>query len=249
MKPLHDKVVIVTGAAHGIGRGIAEAVAAAGARIVLADLDEATGQEAVRSFVNEGREALFFGGDLTDEETCGALIKKTVADFGRIDGLVNNVGAFPRGTLEETTGEFFDRVMAINLKPALFCCKHTIPVMKSNGGGAIVNIGSGNAYGGSPNLLAYSISKGGLLTLTRNLAHAYALENIRINLLNPGWVLTEKELEVQVAEGRDQAQLEERAKHRMLGRFQTPEDAGQTTVFLLSDAASQVTSQVVNLGG
>lgn len=245
---LMDKVVIVTGAAHGIGRGIAEAVAAAGAKVVIADVDEAAGQKTVAALAAQGAEALFAGGDLTDESTCRVLVEKTIAAFGRLDGLVNNIGVFPRATLEETTGEFFDHVMSVNLKPALFCCKHAIPFLKADGG-SIVNIGSGNAYAGSPNLLAYSMSKGALLTMTRNLARAYARNRIRANLLSPGWVLTEKEMEVLALDGKDIAHLQEKAQSRILGRFQTPEDAGQAAVFLLSDAASQVTSQVINLDG
>ena len=130
--------------------------------------------------------------------------------------------SFPGATLEETTEELWDRIFAVNLKGVFFCCRYAMPAMRERGGGSVINLGSTNAYVGGGNLFAYSISKGGLLTLTRNLAASWALHRVRVNFLNPGWVITPGEIRIQGLEGHDVEWLEEHGRRMPLGRMQTP---------------------------
>jgi NAD(P)-dependent dehydrogenase (short-subunit alcohol dehydrogenase family) len=243
---LDGKVAIVTGAGSGIGRGIAEAFAREGARVVVANRRPEAGEETVRRIEAAGGSAVFHRTDVTGEADCRAVVALAVARYGRLDALVNNAGVFPRATLEETTEALWDQIMATNLRGAFFTCKHAVPELRRAGGGSIINLGSTNAYCGLPNLFAYSCSKGGLLTLTRNLARALAPDRIRVNLLNPGWVVSEGEIVVQAQEGHDAAWLEEMGRRQPLGRHQVPEDAAMAAVFLASDEASQVTGVELN---
>jgi NAD(P)-dependent dehydrogenase (short-subunit alcohol dehydrogenase family) len=170
MGRVEGKVVIVTGGATGIGRGISEILAREGAKVVIANRNEERGVETAKAIADAGGQAHFVPTDVAREADCKHVVQEAVRVYGKLDGLVNNAGIFPRATLEETTSELWDRIMAVNLKGPAFCCKYAVPEMRKQGGGSIVNIGSANGYIGGSNLFAYSISKGGLITLTRNLA-------------------------------------------------------------------------------
>lgn len=243
------KVAIVTGGATGIGRGISEVLAREGARVVIANRNEERGREAEQAIREAGGQALFVPTDVSREESCRDLVAAAVREHGRLDALVNNAGIFPRATLEETTSELWDQIFAVNLKGAFFCCKHAVPEIRKAGGGCIVNIGSANAYVGGANLFAYSVSKGGMITLTRNLAAALARDRIRVNFLNPGWVITEMEIEIQAKEGHDQQWIEDVGRKMPLGRHQVPEDAAYAVLYLISDEASQVSGDLLNVDG
>jgi NAD(P)-dependent dehydrogenase (short-subunit alcohol dehydrogenase family) len=243
---LAGKVAVVTGAGSGIGRGIAEAFGREGAAVVVANRRPAMGEETVRRIVDAGGVARFWATDVADETQCQAVVAAAVDQFGRLDVLVNNAGIFPRATLEETTRDLWDEIMATNLRGPFFLCKYAVPAMRRGGGGSIINLGSTNAYAGAPMLFAYSCAKGGLLTMTRNLARALAGDRIRANLLNPGWVISEGEVVVQALEGHDAAWIEAMGQRQPLGRHQLPEDAAQAAVFLASDEASQVTGVELN---
>ncbi len=163
---------------------------------MLHGLDEAetaaTGQELDSPFVCC---------DFAHPGTPEHLIAATVAKWGRLDGLVNNAASTARADLAGTSEAFFDQLVAINLRAPLQLIRAAVPQFRIQGGGVVVNVGSVNAYCGEPELLAYSISKGGLMTLTRNLADALACENVRINQINPGWTLSENELALQIRAG------------------------------------------------
>lgn len=249
MGRVDGKVIIVTGGATGIGRGISEVLAREGARVVIANRNEERGREAEAAIRAAGGEALFVQTDVAVEADCRRLVEEAVRAYGRLDGLVNNAGIFPRATLEETTEELWDRIFDINLKGAFFCCKYAVPELRKAGGGCIVNIGSANAYVGLPQLFAYSISKGGMITMTRNLAAALAGDRIRVNFVNPGWVITEMEIEIQALEGHDAAWIEEAGRQMPLGRHQVPEDAAYAVLYLMSDEASQVSGDLLNVDG
>lgn len=249
MGRVDGKVVIVTGGATGIGRGIAGVLAREGARVVIAARSEARGRQAEREIGAAGGEALFVRTDITSEEECRALVGAAVGRYGKLDALINNAGVFPRATLEETTEPLWDQIFATNLKGAFFCCKHAVQEIRKQGGGSIVNIGSANAYVGLPHLFAYSVSKGALITLTRNLAGALAKDNIRVNFVNPGWVITEMEIEIQALEGHDAEWLAEAAHNMPLGRHQVPEDAAYAALFLVSDEANQINGDLINVDG
>lgn len=249
MGRVEGKVVIVTGGATGIGRGISEVLAREGARVVIANRSVERGEEAAAAIRESGGQAHFVRCDVSSEEDCRALVDEAVRRFGKLDALVNNAGIFPRATLEETTSELWDQISAVNLKGAFFCCKYAVPELRKQGGGSILNIGSANSYVGLPHLFAYSVSKGGMVTMTRNLAAALAKDNIRVNFVNPGWVITEMEIEIQAQEGHDAEWLAEAARSMPLGRHQVPEDAAYACLFLISDEASQINGDQINVDG
>lgn len=246
MGRLQGKVAIVTGAGSGIGRGIAEAFAREGAAVIVANRRPEAGEETVQRIVAAGGQAHFCRTDVTQESDCAATVQSAVDTYGGLHVLLNNAGIFPRATLEQTTEALWERIFATNLRGPFFLCKHAVPVLRQAGGGSIINLGSTNAFCGLPHLFAYSASKGGLLTMTRNLARALAPDRIRANLLNPGWVISEGEIVIQAEEGHDAAWLEEMGQRQPLGRHQVPEDAAMAAVFLASDESSQVTGVELN---
>jgi NAD(P)-dependent dehydrogenase (short-subunit alcohol dehydrogenase family) len=174
-------------------------------------------------------------------------MEETVRTYGRIDALVNNVGGFPRGTLEETTTEFWESVLSLNLRGAFYCCKYATPHLRAAGGGSIVNVGSIHGVQGAANLVAYSAAKGGLLTMTRTLAGALATDRIRVNYIIPGWVLTDTEIALQASQGRSLEELYRIGADMPLGRHQTPEDTAYAVVYLVSDESTQVTAALLNV--
>jgi len=244
---LAGKVVVVTGAAQGIGFGCARMAAAEGAAVVLGDIQKEKGEEAATKIRSEEGQAIFQQTDVTEEAQCAALVDAAVRKFGELTGIVNNAGWFPRARLEETTTELWEKVLQVNLRSAFYVTKHAARRMRERGGGSVVNIGSVCGFQGLPNLVAYAAAKGGMLSMTRTLAGALAADRIRVNYLIPGWVATEGELKIQKGEGRDAADLEQQGKKLALGRMQTVEDAAYAAIYLLSDESSQVTGAVLNV--
>ena len=241
------KVVIVTGAAQGIGFGIAEMLAREGARVIVADKQADKGKAAAQAICAAGGQAIFQLTDVTRESDCAALVAEAVQRFGRLDGLVNNVGWFPRATLDETTTEFWEAVMNVNVRSAFYCCKYAIPAMQRAGGGSIVNIGSVHGLQASANLVAYGAAKGALLNLTRTLAGAYAADRIRCNYLIPGWVMSEGEIALAQSRGVDVDELRAQGTKQPFGRHQTPQDTAYAVVYLISDESSQVTGSIFHI--
>lgn len=244
---LAHKVVIVTGAAQGIGRGCAEMVAREGGHVVVADLQAEAGKATVDAILGVGGQATFVPTNVLEEDACASLMETTIGAYGRLDALVNNAGGFPRGTLEETTTELWDSVLSLNLRGAFYCCKYAAPHLRAAGGGSIVNIGSIHGIQGAANLVAYSAAKGGLLALTRTLAGALARDRIRVNYVIPGWVLTDTEIALQECLGVSRAELQRIGESMALGRHQTVEDTAYAVVYLTSDEASQVTGATLNV--
>lgn len=238
---------MVTGAAQGIGFTCARMLAAEGGRIVLSDIQQTQGEAAAAQLTGEGGQAVFIRADVGSETDCAHLIAETVRIYGRLDGLLNNAGWYPRAFLEETTTELWDQIQNINLRGPFYCCKYAALHLRAAGGGSIVNVGSINGIEGLPNLVAYSAAKGGLLALTRTLAGALAPDRIRVNYLIPGWVLTEGELALHAKTGVSRESLEKAGKALALGRHQIPEDSGYAALYLLSDESTQVTGTILNV--
>ncbi len=243
---LSGKVAVVTGSTSGIGAAIAQRLAADGARVVVSGRREDAGQAVVEAIVAAGGQARFQRCDLRSPDDCRALCDAAGAAYGGLDVLVNNAGIFPRASLEETTPELWDDIMVTNLRGPFLCAQAALPYMRQRGGGCIINVGSGNAYVAGRSLLAYGVSKGALLNLTMNLAKLLAPDHIRVNWLTVGWVLTEKEYEVQAGEGRSATELEQIAERLPWGQFNTPDEYGAACAWLASDEARHVTGCELN---
>src|SRR5215831_13726589 len=239
---LAGRVSIVTGATSGIGRGIAEYFAELGSIVVVHGLDRVGGDETVRRVRAAGRDADYFEGDLKSEQVCRALIRFAVERFGGVDVLVNNAADTGRGDLEHIAVERWDAIMAVNLRAPFVLLQASIAPMRARGGGSIINIGSILAYVGEPKLGAYSVSKGGLMTLTRNAASLLNRDRIRVNQINVGWTLTEGEKRVKrEAEGKSEEWIAEAIKTRPFGRLLAPMDIAYAAAYFASSQSECVT--------
>ncbi len=241
---LPDRVVIVTGAASGIGAAIARRCAAAGARLVLADRD-AEGLARVAASADAETELVVT--DLATTEAPFAISAAARARFGRIDALVNNAASVERARLLDTTPDFFDRLFAINTRAPFFLMRETVADLRARGApGAIVNILSVNAPCGLPDLAVYSATKGALATLTLNTANAHMADRIRANGINLGWALTEGEDRLQRSlAGEDW--LARATAGLPLGRLIAPDDCARLALWLLCDASAPQTGTVTDL--
>ncbi len=246
---LEGKIAVVTGSTSGIGRGIALEFAREGARVMVSGRNSDRGAGVIEEIVATGvpREHLaYHRADLTDESHCRALIAATVEAFGALDVLVNNAGDFTRGNIHNTTVELWDYHMALNLRAPFLLAQAAVPHLRARSG-SIINIGSVNAYVGGRNLLSYAVSKGGLMTFTKNLAASLCREHIRVNQLNVGWTLTEGEDRVQRAEqGRDDW-LEQAEARRPSGRLLLPRDIALAALYFASDDSALVTGSVLDV--
>lgn len=246
-RTLQDKVAVVTGSTSGIGKGIAFHFGFIGARVVVHGSDERRAAETVDLIATAGGIADTFLGDLADPKVCTGLIEFAVERFGGIDVLVNNAGIFDRGDVESTSLELWDRIMAVNLRAPFLSMQEAVKHMKPNNRGSIVNIGSVNAYIGQPNLHPYSVSKGGLMTMTKNAAAYLSQYRIRVNQINVGWTLTEGEHRVKLKEGKGENWLVDALRSRPFGRLLLPQDIALAAAYFASDESELVTGSVLDL--
>jgi len=247
MASLIDKIALVTGSTSGIGRGIATHFASIGASVMIHGPDEAPAQRIAEELRDAGYDADAVAGDLTDPDTCRQVVRTVVERHGGVDVLVNNAASTLRASLEDSTVEFWDTMMAVNLRAPFICLQEAVKSMKTRGGGSIVNIGSINAYVGLSNLGPYSVSKGGLMTMTRNAAGALRKYRIRVNQLNVGWTLTEGEERVQRLDGKGPEWLAEAIASRPFGRLLSPHDIAIAAAYLASDDSALITGSVLEL--
>jgi NAD(P)-dependent dehydrogenase (short-subunit alcohol dehydrogenase family) len=248
MPSLSNRIALVTGSTSGIGKGIAEHFASLGAKVMVHGREVEAGDRLVRAIAARGGDAAFYQGDVADEDACRGLVRATIARFGGVDILVNNAASTARNDLESTTVAFWDRMMAINLRAPYILMQEALSSMKARGGGSVVNIGSINAYIGQHNLFAYSVSKGGLMTLTKNAALGLAPHRIRVNQLNVGWTLTEGEHRVKtVEEGLGPDWLDAAVKTRAFGRLLLPQDIAHAAAYFASDDSAVITGSVLDL--
>jgi NAD(P)-dependent dehydrogenase (short-subunit alcohol dehydrogenase family) len=253
MGEFDGRVVLVTGGALGIGRGIVRSFANEGAAVAVADRDEAAAKALAVELNAGGARAIATIGDVAVEGDARRMVAETLRAFGRLDVLVNNAGILPRdwySRVEDLPEAAWDRIVDVNLKGTFLLSKHAIPELRRSGGGAIVNISSVQGLQSMPRVAAYGATKAGILSLTRTMALDHAREGIRVNAICPGTIDSELVRDLAQAEGGDlEENLRRYGSFHPLGRIGLPEDIGNAAVFLASDRASFITGESLNVDG
>jgi NAD(P)-dependent dehydrogenase (short-subunit alcohol dehydrogenase family) len=247
MPSLSGKIALVTGASSGIGFGIAEHFASLGAAVIVHAHQPAGARAAAERLREAGCESTALDADLRDADACRRMMQAAIGWKGGLDVLVNNAGMTDRAYLEDAAVALWDDIMAVNLRAPFICLQEAVRSMKQRGGGSIVNIGSVNAYVGAPKLGPYSVSKGGLMTLTRNAASALNRYRIRVNQLNVGWTLTEGEDAVQKKQGTRSDWLGEASATMPFGRLLTPREIAYAAAYFASDDSALITGGVLDM--
>lgn len=241
---LKGKRILITGSERGIGAVMARVFVGEGGRVMVHGLDRENAKRVAEPF---GDKAAFFAADLGKAESAKQLIDATVGALGGLDGVVNNAAYIPRTNLFTTDAALFDACMAVNVRAPMLLIQAAYEHLKASKG-SVLNIGSVNAYCGEPNLLPYSISKGALMTLTRNLADALGPDGIRVNQVNPGWVFSESEDRVQQGLGKPKGWQHELPKgYSPSGRILTPEELSAIAIYWMSDESKIVSGTVMEL--
>jgi NAD(P)-dependent dehydrogenase (short-subunit alcohol dehydrogenase family) len=239
---LKDKVAVVTGAAKGIGLACARALAAEGAKVVLADIEVDAGERAAEEIQADGAEALFVACDVGEKAQVDALIGSAVAAYGRLDCVVANAGIVHACDFLELAEEDFDRVLRVNLKGVFLTGQAAARQMAAQGtGGTIVNMSSVNAVMAIPSITPYVVAKGGVNQLTKVMALALADKGIRVNAIGPGSIMTE--VFKSVVSGK--AAMARILSRTPLGRVGEPEEVAKIAIFLACEDSSYITGQTI----
>jgi len=244
---LKEKVAIITGGNGGIGFGIARGLASVGCDIVIAARNPAKTAEAAEGIRGDyGVRVLELELDVRRQDTVESMVQKTLDAYHRIDVLVNNAGINIRKMPQDLSSTEYDEILDINLRGAFLCAKAVYPTMKAAGGGKIINIGSMTSLFGGAKLMAYGASKGGIVSMTRALASAWAVDNIQVNAILPGWIDTDL-----TRRGRVEIQgLNEQVLARTpMGRWGEPEDLQGAAIFLSAAASDFVTGVALPVDG
>jgi NAD(P)-dependent dehydrogenase (short-subunit alcohol dehydrogenase family) len=246
---LAGKVAAITGGTQGLGEAVARLFAARGAAgLAICGRNVERGERIASEISGTGCPSEFVHADLERMADARNFIDSAEASFGRLDVLVNCAAATDRGTIESTTEELWDRLFALNVKSQFFLIQRAVEVMRRHGtAGAIANIGTMTAHGGPPKLIAYSASKGALMTMTRALANALKRDRIRINTLNIGWTNTPREHLVQTEmDGQPENWLELASRNQPFGRLIEAEEVARAIAFLCSDESGLMTGAVID---
>ena len=246
---LSGKVAIVTGGSSGIGYGTAELLALKGAVSVILDIDEDNGRAAVESISKMGGKAEFIRCNVTSEADCRAAVEKIEEHHGRIDVLFNNAGVIRRKTVETLEENEWDMVIDVTLKGAFLLSKYTVPVMAKNGGGSIVNTGSGWGLKGGNKAVSYCAAKGGIVNMTRAMAIDHGPQGIRVNSVSPGDIDTPLLHDEAKQLGEDDAAFMEEAADRPLNRVGIPRDVANAVLFFASPMSAWVTGTNLTVDG
>lgn len=253
MGAFDGKVVLVTGGAKGIGAGISRAFAGEGARVAALDIDAEAGQAIVAEGESLAGEIRYFNADVSQDEVCRDTVEQIVGDWGQIDVLCNNVGIQPVPSYlpaHELPVEMWDRIIDVNLKSFFLMARHCLPGMMERRAGVIINTSSVQGLQSALGVSAYAASKGGILSLTRQLALEYAKYGIRVLAVNPGGIDTPLVDELVEALGQDRKEFEEGyAKIHPLRRYGQPVDIANAVLFLASDKASFMTGENICVDG
>lgn len=252
---LENQVVLVTGAGNGIGAGIVQAMAAAGAHVACADIDMDAAQRSADAAVGEGVKSLALSADVGDVNAIEAMLERTMERFGRLDVIVNNAGVTRKAYIMDLTEADWDRIHRVNAKGVFFCLQGAARRMIDQGGGRIINMASiaGRGYAGTSNA-AYAASKGAVIALTKTAAQQLGRHNITVNAICPGVTRTALLDQIfstlQETDGISKADAEARAARPIpLGRVNEPEDIAAMAVFLASPGARNITGQAYNVDG
>jgi NAD(P)-dependent dehydrogenase (short-subunit alcohol dehydrogenase family) len=243
---LKDKVIIVTGSTTGIGKAIATRCVQEGARVVIHGLEEEWGKEVLSALGNEN--AVLHIEDISQEGAAERIVDVAIKSFGKLDAVVNNAAMVVSSNIHTTDRVFLQKVLGINTIAPFELIKAALPEL-SKQKGCVLNIGSVNAWSGEPNLLAYSMSKGALMTMTRNLGDTLHRENgVRVNQINPGWVLTETEKQRKKDHGLAEDWYKDLPDvYAPAGRILWPEEIAAAAVYWLADESGPISGQVVDL--
>lgn len=246
MFDLKGKVALVTGGNGGIGLGMAEGLADAGADIVIAARKAEKSKAAAAALAKRGVRTAVVEVNVADEASCRAMVAAAAKQMGRIDILVNNAGINIRKPPETYSVSEWREILSINLDGAFYCSQAVYPEMKKAGGGKIINIGSMMSLFGAPLTVAYAASKGGIVQMTRGLATAWAKDNIQVNSILPGWIDTELTQRARIdIEGLNESVL----ARTPAGRWGKPEDFAGIAVFLAAPASDFITGTAIPVCG
>jgi 3-oxoacyl-[acyl-carrier protein] reductase len=245
MDLLKNKVAIVTGAAAGIGAGVAKLFAENGAHVFLADLDGAGAKSVAHGLTSQGYSAFAFEADASRREQMAKVVNDAVAHFGIVDVLVNNAGIYPRQPFLEMAEEQWDTMQQVNLKSVYHCTQLVLPHMVKQKSGAIVNIASVTFFTGLEHLTHYISTKGAIIGFTRGLAREMGVHNVRVNAITPGAIETEGEKKLMTSE-----EAEARfVVNQSLKRRITPLDIARVCLFLSTPLSDAMTGQTLNVDG
>jgi NAD(P)-dependent dehydrogenase (short-subunit alcohol dehydrogenase family) len=246
---LEGKVAIVTGAASGIGRGISTRLAEMGAFVALLDIDDIKGRESAAEIEAHGGGVVFLNCDIRSAAECRRAVETIIQRSGKIDILCNCAGIAIRKDIVELTEDEWDRALDVTLKGIYVLSRDVVPHMMRNGGGSIVNIGSGWSLKGGPRAASYCAAKGGTVNLTRAMAIDHGKNNIRVNCVCPGDVDTPMLRSESAQLGEDVQAFMREAANRPLGRVGTPDDVANAVLFLVSPMANWITGAALVVDG
>lgn len=247
---LKDKVVIVTGGGHGIGRAYCVGFARAKSHVVVADVDKPAAEQVAAQVIQEtGAQALAVPVDVSNEDATKKMATEALERFGRIDVLINNAAVFSvvpmnRGRIETIDPQEWDRLMAVNLRGLFFCCRAVLPAMRAQKSGKIITIASGTVFAGAPGRIHYVTSKAATIGFTRTLAREVGEYDINVNCLAPGNTLSEENPTDQMIKFRESS-----VGLRALKRVQVPDDVVGAMLFLASPLSDFMTGQTINVDG
>jgi NAD(P)-dependent dehydrogenase (short-subunit alcohol dehydrogenase family) len=243
---LENKVIIITGSCTGIGKAIAERSVAEGARVVIHGLEQDLGEAVVNELGKD--KAVLHIEDLTADEAPQRLVDVAMKAFGKLDAVVNNAAMVVASNIHTTDLAFFRKMLEVNTLAPFALIKAALPELKKTHG-CVLNIGSVNAWSGEPNLFPYSVSKGALMTLTRNLGDTLMREDgVRVNQINPGWVLTENEAQRKREHGLADDWYKDLPRvYAPAGRILWPREIAAAVVYWLADESGPISGQIVDL--